>query len=66
MIICARKADIGKTTFCKVFYQKIAVNNDPLTTVHRLPNEREIRNRLNTLRDQTIEELGQKQFEGTL
>ena len=60
-ISCAAMADLYK-----VFYDKIAVNNDPLTTVHRLPNEREIRNRLNTLRDQAIEELGQKQYEGTL
>ena len=29
MIICARKADIGKTTFCKVFHQKIIMYRLP-------------------------------------
>ena len=29
MIICARKADIGKTTFCKVFHQRIIMYRLP-------------------------------------
>ena len=59
-ISCAAMADMAK-----VIHRVIAVDKIPLTTLHRLPNEWDIRNSNNILRERAIEGLGQKQYEGT-